>query len=757
MTSEKIDEIVRNRQEKLKKLHDVESNVEKIQISIEKIEEIKQNLSEVSSNDPLIMMLRQQSEVADKIRRIDTSAFYSAYDCYMKKLQIVKNRFSRETLNISFVGAAGQGKSCVLQQISGLGGDVIPSAKGSDCTGAKSIISNAPEALEVKAEITFYSCTEILDIINDYLKEIVGNGDYVKYRISDLSNASNIPISEIDSKIGLDANAKGKLEQLKKYVEHINDDEIKSRLGQKLFVPQEEIEQYVAQHSSVDPGKMYYKYLGVKCANIICAFPKKDAGKIVLVDTKGLGDTAIKVEENMLYAAENDSDAIILMYRPDALRAGLGARETDIISKIQKRISAQYCEQLLFWVINRVKDGDGKNTDVIEKTKEDIINSKMAIAGVLDVDCMDHENVEKNLLSPVLSGLTERVEKVDGFIVKGLNDLAEDLIRKYKNIVSSLSEVFIDSASEDIKQEMGPEIRETLDIMLERVRKIFLELNEKRNKPSEEFQEECDKKLKNILKLVPSQEEVIELLKKGSINQIEVYAKCTNKIRISIIDDFMELDDILNQLVEQFKQSIVDALTDDDKGKLGHIVSKNDKNASEWIETFIEKIRNNTGDYPLITKAMQELNKFKISVEGFMIYEVRDKLDQIDLSLSTQTPQIDSDANNREKQSEDIIFWLDKAINEIFDDLGKELNELFKVPNRALFAAAKDFYDRATYSGSTTYKDVMTEWEYLYGNWIPDIWAEQYASKINSIEAYKTWKKVTQTIQDNSALKNIKM
>ena len=205
------------------------------------------------------------------------------------------------------------------------------------------------------------------------------------------------------------------------------------------------------------------------------------------------------------------------MYRPDALRAGLGARETDIISKIQKRISAQYCEQLLFWVINRVKDGNGKNTDVIEKTKEDIINSKMAIAGVLDVDCMDHENVEKNLLSPVLSGLTERVEKVDGFIVKGLNDLAEDLIRKYKNIVSSLSEVFIDSASEDIKQEMGPEIRETLDIMLERVRKIFLELNEKRNKPSEEFQEECDKKLKNILKLVPSQEEVIELLEKGSI------------------------------------------------------------------------------------------------------------------------------------------------------------------------------------------------------------------------------------------------
>ena len=40
----------------------------------------------------------------------------------------------------------------------------------------------------------------------------------------------------------------------------------------------------------------------------------------------------------------------------------------------------------------------------------------------------------------------------------------------------------------------------------------------------------------------------------------------------------MELDDILNQLVEQFKQPIVDALTDDDKGKLGHIVSKNDKN-----------------------------------------------------------------------------------------------------------------------------------------------------------------------------------
>ena len=111
----------------------------------------------------------------------------------------------------------------------------------------------------------------------------------------------------------------------------------------------------------------------------------------------------------------------------------------------------------------------------------------------------------------------------------------------------------------------------------------------------------------------------------------------------------MELDDNLNQIVEQFKQSIVDALTDDDKGKLGHIVSKNDKNASEWIETFIEKIRNNTGDYPLITKAMQEFHKFKISVEGFMIYEVRAPPAPPAPRPPPQTPPPASAPNNKAK------------------------------------------------------------------------------------------------------------
>ena len=751
MISERIEEIVIGRKSKLKKVETVQKNVEEIFAAVKKIENIQMRLSDVSKTDLLVDMLRKQPEVCENISRIDTNEFYGLYKKYLTDLTKIKERFSRDTLNISFVGAAGQGKSCVLQQISGLGGDVIPSAAGSDCTGAKSIISNS-SGDEVKAEITFYSQQEVVEIINDYLEEILG---CTTYNISSISQAKSIDVSVIEEEVRFDADAKGKLKQLKKYVQHINDEDVVKNLGQVKLVNKNEIEQYVAQHSCQDKSIPYYKYLGVKCANIICPFPKRDAGRIVLVDTKGLGDTAIKVDKNMLNAAENDSDAIVLMYRPDALRAGLQQREIDILKKIEDRITPEYCEQLLFWVVNRVETGDGKNTDVIKEAKQEIVKSNMPIAGVLEVNCGNQKNVEDELLVPVLTGLTERIEKVDGFIISHLNERAEQLINKFETISSALEGAFINGAGEDIKRQMNSTIESTKDEMLNSIRNIYLELNGYREKPCEEFQSACEMKLKNILKTVPRKDEVIELLKKGTNNHLNVYEECTNVIRMKIIDDFLELDDVLEKIVDNMKKRIVCQMRDN-VGKLGYISKKNGENPNEWIDEFVDKINASSERYPLISRAMDNLREFTISVEGFMIYEVRDKLDAIDLSLLPQNPEIEPNGLNKEKQAEDIIFWLDKYLVDIYDELRKSIIEFFKVPNRALFAAVKDFYDRATYSGNDTYDNIQTEWRYLYEEWLPIIWKEEYAINMNGIEAYKEWndiiKQINGTVDKDSVL-----
>lgn len=119
--------------------------------------ELKNRYNELALND--------KEGLEDRIVSISTNDFFDCYDEYEKKLETLIDRLNRDNLHISFIGKAGQGKSLLMQRISGLSGSVIPSAEGDDCTGAKSIITNV-DSPEVSATIVFFTEKEMIDIVN---------------------------------------------------------------------------------------------------------------------------------------------------------------------------------------------------------------------------------------------------------------------------------------------------------------------------------------------------------------------------------------------------------------------------------------------------------------------------------------------------------------------------------------------------------------------------------------------------------------
>ena len=165
--SQRIDAIIEARKQRLAVIQDALFKVLKSENAVTAFKAVQQTL------DPEKVGLSQ--EAADRISNISFSDYEKALKIVKSELERLKIRFSRDKINISFVGRAGQGKSLVLQKISGLGGTVIPSATGSDCTGAKSIITNTVGADKPYAEITFFTEAEMVDIINVYLKAIFGD------------------------------------------------------------------------------------------------------------------------------------------------------------------------------------------------------------------------------------------------------------------------------------------------------------------------------------------------------------------------------------------------------------------------------------------------------------------------------------------------------------------------------------------------------------------------------------------------------
>lgn len=729
--SNKIDAIVASRKNKVGILQRQKENILNVRNNVNSFKVLQEK---IKNSPEQYAMLQGNGDVIGNLLNISTDNFFELYFKYIRELDRLIDRVGRDSLNICFVGSAGHGKSLVMQKISGLSGNVIPSADGSDCTGAKSIISNV-ETTNVTADITFFNHSEMIGIVNKYLDKITQK-TATKISIATVEEIKMLAdkMDYLDSIVEGDEET-GLFEHLKKYIQHY--DEYYPLLGKTLEVRENEIEQYVAQYKSTDTNVKYYRYLSVKNANIKCHFPHNDVGKIVLVDTIGIGATSMGVETDMLDAIENDSDAIIYMFRPDPLRPRLDSNTLSTWGKIKDRITADYMKEMLFVVLNKVSSGKGENIKNIPELVKTFSNPKYNYAKLLEVDCSSDAEVREKLLMPVLSQLAERIQIVDQRLIDKLNDIGNNLRQAYNEICVQTEKAFVSSANEDMKRYFHDDIENTYNTMLDKLRDLYIhKYNELRQQPCVQLQNECQKKLKNVLISVPSKADIKNMLDRGTVNHNNAYESGTQILRMKIIDDFTSLNAVLSSIIENMKKEVIGIFTE--SGLLGKIsVLNSEISSTEWIEDFLAKTEAESR-YPLIYTALKAFEKYTINVQGFIIHEVRDRLDTIDLALE-DPPAISGRLNDKDRAAEEIVDMLKDRAFDIKSKLTSAFSEIYKVPNKSMFAAITDLCDRLCYSKQGENHRVTLEWRYLYEDWMRQIWTEKYDQQSGMQQVAGEW------------------
>lgn len=668
------------------------------------------------------------TEIVEKLKAISFKDFYNSAENYEKKLQKLKARFTRKNLHISLVGRARMGKSLVIQKITGLDGSIVPSSDGSDCTGAKSIITNSDNQ-EVCAEITFYSEYELVGIINTYLENILHNDSK---NIGSVSQIRSFPIDEIKLDYS-QVRENQYLLHLRKYVDNI--ESFLDYLGKTINVAKDDIEKYVAQYSHKDFNQKYYYFLGVKSANILTKFPSEDSGKIVLLDTIGIGTTSLGVEDNMLEAVENDSDAIIFMFRPDSLGPRVSGDEIEVIDKISKRVGSEYAKEMLFWIINKVVEGKGKNIEYIQGVVDQIHSATFPVSEIFSVDCNNETEVEQKMLVPILEKISSKIQDVDRLIIESTQKQGQKTLDEYRAICQFVDKIFMNCVSEDMKKLWYPKIKTIRDEMLKNnLKELYIhKYNVLRNKPCDELKEASDRVLRKLFDFIPTNETVVGILNKGN-DQHKALMICYNRLRLDIIDAFLSLDSELHKLISSMKNEVLDIFRNKDKGRLELLINNEKENSdpNNWITTFLDKAEV-AQKYPTIASAFEKFRHFECTVQGFLIHEVRDKLNSIDQSLQQQLPRIRSGLDNKPRVAEEITELLKDCISDIHNELRSTLVGLCKVPNRAMYAAITDLYDRAFLEDRDSMGDyeVEAQWMYLYEDWMHIIWKEEYESKMS--------------------------
>ena len=731
-----IDSIIQQRKQRLPEIDAAIQRLKKAHAAVELFKDFKSQLSV------------DEAELSDQfyscLAGVSTDEFDREYRRSLTELERLKARFSRDQVSISFVGRAGQGKSLVLQRISGLDSDVIPSSGGTkDCTGARSVIVNRP-GQEPSADITFFTEQEFLDIINTYLSVLFS--DEVP-QVRSLGAVRSIRIADLEKRISNDPVKVEQMKHLRAYIDHAQ--ELRELLGTSITVPKEEIEQYVAQYSHEDTSVNYYYYLAVKDARIFAPFPTADCGKIILVDTIGTGATSLGVDEEMIRTVREDSDAIILMFRPEPMRGRPGIEHFELLDKIIKAVSPEYTGRMLFWLINRVETGGGRNADVVDEIISTLQGDSRAVAGYLNVNCFSEGEVRDNLLSPVLNQLSTHLADIDRMLLNRTNDMLSGVSRAYSIISRSFGKAETALVNVNEQRKMRPAIQRTIDLMTNCLRDLFYRYESQKDKDCEPLKAAAEIKLKNVLRSLPGIDRILQELNKGRMDQHSVFRNLGSELRLDIINDFLELNRTLDELVRRMKCEAIHCLADSDKGRMGFVVDADPDDPTGWLNAALEYL--DDSQVPMIQNALRSLRDFDLRMENFLIYKVRCCLTPIEWLDLDQTPQIHGDKMDKQVLAENIRFQIDHALNIIYNSVKKELGNFYSFPNTAMYAVLRDFYDRVTFMAEPSGNTVSDEWADMYEDAIPQIWQEEHQAFSAMKERSEEWSALCKAVGECAA------
>lgn len=715
MISTQIQTIIKNRN----------SRVSSITSNMETILRIKEELNQLNRLKSDIIQKNPKYKNTFDILSID--AFNSRFAELQNQYEELVARFSRKDINITIVGRARQGKSKLLQSISGLDDKVIPAFISTDCTGAVSTIKNSN--LGFKATIVFFSEREMIDIVQKYIDDIIGKNQVT---IGSTYDIQNLDLQMVESKIEVGSPKRAEFTHLSKYVQHFNEwytDDFKN--GSLELTNPNRVVQYVAQHNGENDKRFrieYYSYLAVKEANIECSFNYPECGQIVLRDTIGLGDTAIGIDTAMLKTISKDSDATIIVRRPECSTGTFENDDVEMYKLIYDSLKDKGMDKWLFWLTNHTtKDSPYlDNIDVCTRFNDTVISQRWDIAKNFIVDVSNTSDVTNNLLKPMLEILIKNLPEIDSILIKQLDVSSLQLYDELQAIKDSLNEILKSSYNlTDLDDWFNDRFDNFKDTKLLGSLKKLRDSQYKCNSVvCEDFYTAVNIVLSNANSLIPSQESILnDILKGGNNRPIEKYRDYTDNIRTSLTQAIISTDRTLDIIVDSFKKEIATRLFSKDYGRLEYIFSGEaiSKDSIRRLYQYLEKRseEHRSEDYTQLINALKLLDSFKISVRGFLMHRIRLCLDKLDIDKTS--PTLHEKGINYERQAKEIHYCLTIAISDIVNELKRKLDGLYGDPNMLIYAMCVEFYDQVSYPKEI----VQKEWRTLYRKHMTEIWHDE--------------------------------
>ncbi|MFM2062331.1 MAG: hypothetical protein RLZZ507_2001 [Cyanobacteriota bacterium] len=699
---------------------EITPNLQKLYQTIRTLEVNRQKQLAECVNEP---------ETLKKLQNIDFSEILKRIDEELKVLDKLGLRFARKTLNIGVVGLARQGKSTLLQILSGLTDTEIPSSDRMPCTSVQSNIYHQTEG-NTYAKVYFHSESSFLkEVIAPYYKQL--NFSPIPQTLDDFRH-QKFPEPPKNHE------NPAKAESIYK---HLRDDYYQC-LDQYAFllkpeqrqeiIKKEHIQEFVSQKYDTQGNPLIFNHLVVKKVEIFCHFGAPGVEKIGLVDMPGLGDTRLGDAERMIEALGEDVDFILFVRKPVPSGDFWKKDDIDLYDDAYKALKEKLPLNLWsFMVLNH----DETNWNRCQDLKNTLANQPIRVGGCVIANCKNPEQANQ-LLATVIDYLAKNINNLDRQYAESCQKVLTEIQTSIETELEKARKVF----GKTIRIETGaetflPQVKKLINSITNSLEDLLENLRKNRENEDQFFKAQVETVIQSCQQDtgIPSITQIEDRNKevKGYGTTYEQYM---NEVRAHLSQKFLSIDDGLKKSVEELKNQVANVLIQ--QGKLGALT---EKQGTEFLRTMAEILPDEIiGGKPCKLKfGFQVLADFELSYRGFVQHRIRQHLDILTPNESevlqlSKTPTAQQVLNNLKTAHQEAVYKCEES-----------LMDFFKEPNQAAFAIVEEFLDRILRA-----EDVKTEWEIFLLQSREKIWESEFQGKLIEETRKKEWLDLVKLVEN---------
>ena len=701
-----ISSIIDQRRPLAHKTKAVEENLRSLVSKLGHIEQYK---------DELLAKVDDQN-VRGRLQEIDCSTIQRNIETELLALTKLRGRFERNTLNIGVIGRARQGKSRLLQSLTGLTSAEIPDGDLQDCTGVRSTISNN-FTVKTYGDVWFYSEQFLLnEIIDLYYKKL-----YLGSRPTTLEAFKSNPLPPLPDNLKGYANAEAMYEHLKRY--YINIEQYLPLLTSPSprRITRAEIREYVAQDNSKGE-RNYFNYLAVQDVKITCQFPRSEVGQIALIDMPGLGDTGIGDEERLVKTLGQDVDLVLLVRMPKPAGDSWDKQDTNLYDIAKDSLIELPLSEWSFLVLNHLKDHPkyGENFAACQGFARARTQKGINVVNHVIADCSNPEEAGA-VLDLILNYMGEQIVLLDR---KYASSCQERVTRLHDAVAAELDKArqVLEQASDrdnwfplfvKLFNDLWTELTNGLEDLLKKLR-------EKRDQQDIDFKQQVDAALEACRQDtgIPSVEK-IEKISNEPGGYPNAYYELLNAVRPHLSQHFLLLDEGLKQGIEKVKSQVAQVLIE--RGSLGYLT---EAEGTELLQQITELIPESLTQLKL---GFEILANFSLHYRGMIQHRIRQRLDNL-------TPNETEFQLSTSPSAQEVSDLLKNAHAEAVYHCEGALDDLLAEPSQAAFAIVEEFLDQVLRA-----KDAKDQWRIFLEEFRSQIWSDKFGQLEERTRTRKQW------------------